>query len=311
MISDYVKITRPDHWFKNVFVLPGVFFALLTRGTGLEITDALLVLYGLVVICLTASSNYVINEIVDGKFDKNHPKKKDRPIPSGRIKIFRAYVLWLVLMVVSLALASTINKNFFIASIVFLIQGIVYNIPPIRTKDIPYLDVITESVNNPVRLVLGWLLIQPGSLPTLSLMFAYWMIGAFFMASKRYSEYNMINDSARAEAYRSSFRHYSSNKLLISMFYYTSLFSFFMGIFLIRYRIELIVSIPVIALVIAHYLRMSLWHDSPVQAPESLYKEKFFMFLVLSCVTIIFLLFLVDIPYIREFFAPAETYPPQ
>ena len=130
------------------------------------------------------------------------------------------------------------------------------------------------------------------------------------MASKRYAEFVMINDQRRAAAYRNSFGHYSKNKLLISMFYYACLYSFFMGIFLIRYRIELIVAIPNIALVVSYYLRMSLKPDSPVQRPELLYKQSSFLGIVFSCVAVIILLFFVDIPFLREFFAPVAPYYP-
>ena len=136
------------------------------------------------------------------------------------------------------------------------------------------------------------------------------MIGAFFMGSKRYAEFVMINNPSRAAAYRSSFKYYSKNKLLISNFYYACLFSFFMGIFLIRYRVELIFAIPNIALVIAYYLRMSFLPDSPVQTPELLYKNRLFVAILFSCLAVIVLFFFVDVPFVRELFAPVAQYYP-
>ena len=307
---EHLKIARPDHWFKNVFALPGVFLGVLVNQSALGILEALNVLYGLFIICMTASANYVINEIMDAATDKHHPKKKHRPIPSGRVKKSSAFLVWLGFLFLSLFLASTVNQKFLMVTIVFILQGLIYNIPPIRTKDIPFLDVITESVNNPIRLLLGWFLVITETLPTLSLILAYWMIGAFFMAAKRYAEFVMINDRSRAAAYRSSFRRYSNNRLLISMFYYACLFSFFMGIFLIRYRIELIFAIPFIGLVIAYYLRMTLISDSPVQTPELLYKQRGFLGIIVSCIAVIILLFFVDIPFVREFFTPVSSYYP-
>ena len=141
---DYIKIARPDHWFKNVFVLPGVFLGLLANQTVPGISEVLMIFYGLFIVCLTASTNYVINEILDATTDKHHPQKKYRPIPSGRVKKSSAYLVWLSLLFLSLFLASTVNQKFFMVTIAFILQGLVYNIPPIRTKDIPYLDVITE-----------------------------------------------------------------------------------------------------------------------------------------------------------------------
>jgi len=233
---DYIRIARPDHWFKNVFVLPGIFLGILISKSPFGVSNFFWISYGMIIVCLTASSNYVINEIVDARTDLHHPEKRHRPIPSGRIKKSFALFQWSFLLSLSLFLASTVNKHFFVVTLIFILQGIFYNVPPMRTKDAPYLDVITESVNNPIRLLLGWFMVYTEKLPSLSLIIAYWMIGAFFMASKRYAEYVMIDDPVKAAAYRTSFSKYSKNKLLISMFYYACLFSFSMGIFLIRYR---------------------------------------------------------------------------
>ena len=309
-ILDHVMIARPDHWFKNVFVFPGIFLAALVGYEKQQGLDIPMIIYGLFIVCLAASSNYVINEVLDADTDKHHPEKKHRAIPSGRVKKPSAYALWVSLLILTLFSASTVNMSFFIVIAIFILQGLLYNIPPVRTKDLPYLDVITESVNNPIRLLLGWFLINTQTLPTLSLVLAYWMIGAFFMGAKRYAEFVMIDDRSRAAAYRKSFAHYSKNKLLISMFYYACLFSFFMGIFLIRYRIELIFAIPFIALVVAYYLRMSFLPNSPVQTPELLYKQRPFMVILVSTVTVTILLFFVDIPFVREFFAPILPYYP-
>ena len=210
---DLIKIARPDHWFKNVFVLPGIFLGALVSHSKLGISDFLMIFYGLFIVCLTASANYVINEIMDAASDKHHPKKRHRPIPSGRVKKSSAFLVWVGFLFLSLFLASTVNQKFLMVTIAFIFQGLLYNIPPIRTKDLPYLDVITESVNNPIRFMLGWFMIITVPLPTLSLVLAYWTIGAFFMASKRYAEFVMINDQSRAAAYRNSFGHYSKNKL--------------------------------------------------------------------------------------------------
>ena len=86
-ILPYASVARPDHWFKNIFMLPGValalFFqpALLTPGVWLQVA------WGLAVACLIASANYVFNEILDAPTDLHHPEKCRRPIPSGRRRL--------------------------------------------------------------------------------------------------------------------------------------------------------------------------------------------------------------------------------
>ena len=54
-----------------------------------------------------------------------------------------------------------------------------YNVPPIRIKDYAYFDVLAESVNNPLRFLVGWFAVAPQFLPPSSVLLAYWM-GAHF-----------------------------------------------------------------------------------------------------------------------------------
>src|SRR3546814_13826242 len=80
-------------------------------------------------------------------------------------------------------------------ALAFAAQGLAYNVPPLRTKEVPYLDVLSESVNNPLRLAIGWAMIDPGSLPPVSIIMAYRFGGDFLMGTKRMSEYREIGVS--------------------------------------------------------------------------------------------------------------------
>ena len=260
-------------------------------------------LIGFLAAGFVASSNYVINEVLDAEFDRLHPVKKLRPIPSGEVNIRWAYLEWILLAILGLSLAYTINFAFFLSALTLWVMGCLYNIPPIRTKDKPYLDVLSESVNNPLRLALGWYLTGITLWPPLSLIIAYWMIGAFFMAVKRYAEFQRIGHHATAASYRASFKHYNAERLMISVIYYVAAFGLFFGIFLIRYRVEFILEIPLIAGFIAWYMHLTFLEDSPVQYPEKLYKEKGFVAYTALCVIALAALLFWDIPYLHELFA--------
>ena len=80
-----------------------------------------------------------------------------------------------VLAVIGLAASLLINKGFFITEVWLLVMGIIYNVKPLRTKDIPFLDVISESVNNMIRLLLGWFIVTDLSVPPGSILLGYWM----------------------------------------------------------------------------------------------------------------------------------------
>jgi decaprenyl-phosphate phosphoribosyltransferase len=301
-VKAYLAIARPDHWFKNVFMVLGVVLAYFCHPEVLGWAVLWPVLWAVAATCIIASSNYVLNEILDAPTDRSHPIKRHRPIPSGCVTLGIAYAEWIVLGVVGLCMAALLNGPFFLSAFVLLVMGLVYNVPPIRSKDLPYLDVLSESVNNPLRLLLGWFAIAPHEFPPMSLLIAYWMIGAFFMATKRFSEYRSLSNPRMAAAYRKSFQYYDEQKLLISMFFYTTCFAVFLGIFIIRYHLELILIVPLVGGFVSYYASIGFKAESAAQNPERLYRERGLMAYLIVCVLSFVGLMFVRIPALYEWF---------
>jgi decaprenyl-phosphate phosphoribosyltransferase len=190
-------------------------------------------------------------------------------------------------------------------------MGVAYNVPPLRTKEWPYVDVLSESVNNPIRLLLGWFALVSNQVPPVSLLIAYWMVGAFFMGMKRYAELRHIGDPKVAAAYRHSFAWYTEERLLVSVLFYATTCALFAGIFIVRYHIELILFAPFAAGMFAYYLHIGMLPNSPVQNPEKLYRERgFFAYMVVSTIVFIVLMF-TSIPVMYELFnvEPASMNP--
>ena len=124
------------------------------------------------------------------------------------------------------------------------------------------------------------------------------------MAVKRYSEYRRIGDRETAGKYRRSFLFYTEEKLLLSCMFYAVCSSFFLGIFLIKYRIEFLLTFPLFALLFTWYLAIGLKPDSAAQAPEKLYKEgKFMVFFGILCFIVCLLLFM-DLKFMEWFRVP-------
>jgi 4-hydroxybenzoate polyprenyltransferase len=300
----HIQIARIDHWFKNVFVIPGIVAAIGSDPN--HVADGLWkrILIGVASICLVASSNYVINEVLDAPSDRSHPVKRLRPTPSGKVSIPLAYVQWLLLMVVGVGLGYMVSKAYAITVLVLWVMGCIYNIPPVRSKDVPYVDVLSEAVNNPLRMLAGWFIAATASVAPASLLLSYWMVGCYFMAIKRYAEYREIDDPARAAAYRKSFAHYTLDRLMVSIVFYGSAAMLFLGAFIMRYRLELILSFPLVALVMAIYLALAFKKDSAAQRPEGLYREPVLMTAVVTCSVAMAILMVVDIPALTSVFAP-------
>jgi 4-hydroxybenzoate polyprenyltransferase len=160
-------------------------------------------------------------------------------------------------------------------------------------------------------LLLGWFAVTAAEFPPVSLLISYWMIGAFFMATKRLAEYRSLADASVAGAYRRSFRHYDQEKLLISMFFYTTSFALFLGVFTIRYHLELVLLFPLVAGFVCYYLHVAFKKDSAAQSPERLYRERGLMAYLALCVVAFVGLMFVHIPALYHWFnvAPSQVNP--
>ena len=301
----HVQIARLDHSIKNLFVLPGVIVPLSVDPSLLSSRLVLRVAIAFVAITLVACSNYVINEVLDAPFDRLHPTKYMRPAARGVVHTGAAYAQWLLMMVAGVGIGFVfLGKMFALTALALWVMGCFYNFPPIRTKDVPYLDVLTESINNPLRMLLGWYAVTSVIVPTVSLLLSYWMIGCYFMALKRFSELSEIGDRAVAGAYRASFKHYTPESLLVSVVFYASAAMLFFGAFSVRYRLELILGFPLVALTMAIYFRLSFQKGSSVQNPEKLYREPMLMAAFAATALTIGILLFVHMPRLEQFFTP-------
>ena len=101
-IRDYIRLMRPSHWVKNAFV-----FAPLVFGKALTDPDRVegaMIAFG--AFCLVSSAVYILNDIADRHADAEHPKKRFRPIASGRIGVAAAVVQLLLLVIAGGILVS-------------------------------------------------------------------------------------------------------------------------------------------------------------------------------------------------------------
>lgn len=302
----HLSIMRLDHSIKNIFVLPGILVPVEMTKMGLSWRLGFTILLGLVSCTLIASSNYVLNEILDAPFDRLHPIKKQRPAACGQVVIPLAWVQWLVLMGLGIAAAWLISWQFTAASAGLWLMGCVYNIPPLRTKDVVYLDVISESINNPLRMLLGWYMVTSSLVPPTSLLISYWMIGCYFMALKRFSEYREIGSAAVAQSYRRSFAHYTERRLLESVTFYASFSMLMFGVFIARYRLEMIVAFPLVALMMATYWDLAFKPHSAVQNPEKLFREPRLMAELALLVVVVVVVLHVDLPWLHRMFTSSH-----
>jgi 4-hydroxybenzoate polyprenyltransferase len=304
--ADYLALARVDHWVKHVFIIPGIALACVLLGRS-PLESLAAIGLGFAAAALVASANYVLNEWLDAERDRHHPVKSRRPAVAKQLSPTVVWVEYLALAAAGLGLAAAVSPLFLATAALFFLSGLVYNVPPLRSKEIAYLDVISESVNNPLRLTLGWAMIDSTSLPPGSLMLAFWAGGAFLMALKRLAEYRSAEAAGVLESlarYRRSFATYTADSLLLSAFLYAQFAAFALAVFLVKYRIEYLLSMPLFALLFVVYLRIGLKQDSSAQTPERLFRETGLLGVVLLLAAVLAILTVVDLPFLDRLTDP-------
>jgi hypothetical protein len=137
------------------------------------------------------------------------------------------------------------------------------------------------------------------------MLLGYWMVGCYFMAIKRYAEVRQLADANSLAAYRRSLAYFTPERMLIAIMFYSAAAMLFFGAFIIRYRLELVLSFPLVAIVMAAYLELGFRADSAAQNPERLYHEPTLMLAVTVCTVVMVALMYVDLPVLHELIDPS------
>ncbi len=91
---------------------------------------------------------------------------------------------------------------------------------------------------------------------------------------------------------------------MLSSFFYALSSAFFLGVFLVKYRIEFLLSFPLFAILFVWYAHIAMKPHSASQAPEKLYQERAFMSYVVFLGIVVIGLFFVDIPQLEILMSP-------
>ncbi|HUN07989.1 MAG TPA: decaprenyl-phosphate phosphoribosyltransferase [Aggregatilineales bacterium] len=148
-----LKTMRPKQWTKNVFVYAGLVFdgQLLQTDSFLRVTAVFLLL------CLSASTVYIINDLVDIERDRQHPTKKNRPLPSGRLPIPVAIASAIIIPIVTLLLSTLLTPLLTLVLMSYIVLNILYSF---YLKHIVLIDVMSIAASYVLRVAAGVLVIQ-------------------------------------------------------------------------------------------------------------------------------------------------------
>ena len=147
-MKNYMALLRIPQWAKNLFIFLPLFFAL-----RLQEPDRLLkVFLAFLGFCLLASAVYIFNDLYDLKEDRRHPKKKDRPLPAGKISKGAAIGLMLCLLVLGLSMAYVLSPLMLYLCLLYIALNMAYSV---WLKHIPIVDIMIIAVCFVIRIFVG------------------------------------------------------------------------------------------------------------------------------------------------------------
>lgn len=179
-IRHILRLIRLEHWVKNLFLFIPAFFA----GRLMEPLLLARTVSGFLAFCLTASSVYVLNDLVDAPQDRNHPDKSKRPIASGAVSRGTGIGLVVALLVGGMSLALSLDTTFALIAFLYFVINVFYSF---SLKHIALIDVSLIGV--------GFLLRVFGGGAVAGVAVSHWLIVMTFLLAlilglaKRRGEY--------------------------------------------------------------------------------------------------------------------------
>ena len=183
-----VRLLRPKHWIKNLFVLaPLIFSGLFTRRV-----DTLRALVGTLLFCVAASFVYVLNDLADLRVDVLHPVKRlTRPLASGAVSVTTARVFLVALGLIVLA-GAFVSEPLVAVLIGYILLNVLYST---WLKRVPVVDIFCVAAGFVLRVYAGAVVID---VPLSSWMLITTLSIALYLAAiKRRDELDVQGNGAR------------------------------------------------------------------------------------------------------------------
>ncbi len=193
-----LRLMRPHQWVKNTFVFIGLLFGHAWHDPAL--VSRVVVVFA--AFCLISSTIYILNDIVDIEQDRHHPKKRQRPLPSGQLSVSAAIALAVLLGTVGLALAVWASNTVAIILLSYAVMNVAYSL---WLKHVVILDVFIIATGFMLRILAGTLGV--GVPPSQWLLLCGLMVTLFLGFSKRRAEIIALSDDKTA--HRKVLEHYS------------------------------------------------------------------------------------------------------
>lgn len=189
-----LKAIRLHQWMKNLLV----FVPLITAHQYTDIPRDILAMMAFVVFSLTASSVYLLNDLVDIQDDRHHTRKRNRPFASGALNLATGWLAWPVLMLIAVVLSTLYMPVLFSISLgIYFVLTLAYSL---HLKQLAVVDVLTLATLYTLRIIAG--------AAAIDVAISFWLLlfSMFIFLSlaliKRYSELKVARDAGKTGALR-------------------------------------------------------------------------------------------------------------
>ncbi|MFC1563608.1 decaprenyl-phosphate phosphoribosyltransferase [candidate division KSB1 bacterium] len=202
MLFSILKLLRITHWTKNLLLFAGLVFSL-------NIFDPVylsLSLSAFGIFCLISSSGYIINDLFDLTYDKNHTIKSRRPIAAGLIQPGIAGLVSFILAAAGFGWAFYLKINFAYLCLFYYIMTFLYSA---KLKHVVILDVLIISAGFVIRAIAGAVIIDVQISKWLLICTIF--LALFLALAKRLSELNACESGKNIP--RKSLEKYDTNLL--------------------------------------------------------------------------------------------------
>ena len=188
-ILGLLRTMRPRQWPKNAIIYAGLVF----DGQLFQPDAFLQVTLGFFLLSLVASTIYIINDLVDIEADRQHPRKKFRPLPSGQLPQRLAVIAAVIIPIFTLAFTLTYNPEFAVVLITYFVIHILYSF---WLKNIVIIDILAITAGFVLRVAAGVVLVDVAN-------FSPWLyactglLALFLAIGKRRQELVLLAENAQ------------------------------------------------------------------------------------------------------------------
>lgn len=281
MLKELIISMRPKQWYKNLVIFVGIVFSLNLLNLQMWLNAIL----AFIIFCMLSGSEYVINDILDIERDRKHPRKCRRPIASGKLKLPYALLFVIILISVAVSGAYSINRQFLIISITYLLLILSYSI---FLKHLIIVDLLIISTGFVIRAVAGSLAVIVSVSPWL--IICAFLLALFLALGKRRHELILLGDDTKN--HRRTLEDYSSEVLdqMINITTGVLIMSYSLYTFLVD-NTYMMLTIPFAIYGLFRYL--FLVHSRNIGGePETLFRDKGMLIsMVLWAVLVILILY--------------------